>query len=184
MAERPKSEVPRQVADFSLLEQGGHTVRLSSLTGPGPLVLLVHPGVTHAGSVALLMEYRDRALNFQRHGAQIASISPDETSALAFVRSARGLPFILLSDPGRAALSALGALGGNGRNDMAVLLIDRARRVRHHDGVGLGSSEALLTLIKRGLARGRPQLFPRLSARLRALRDRFASRVYVTRATR
>jgi thioredoxin-dependent peroxiredoxin len=184
MAQRPKNEVPRQVADFSVPEQGGRTVRLSSLTGSGPLVLLVHPGVAHAGSVALLMEYRDRVLNFQLHGAQIASISPDESSALAYVRTARGLPFTLLSDPARAALSALGALGGSGGSDMAVLLLDRARRVRHHERVALGSSDALLTLVKRGVARGRRQFFPRLSAGLRALRDRFESRRYATRATR
>jgi thioredoxin-dependent peroxiredoxin len=184
MAGRPTSEMPRQVADFSVSEQGGLRVRLSSLTQPGPLVLLVHPGVTHAGSVALLMEYRDRVLNFKLHGAHVASISPDEASALAYVRTARGIPFMLLSDPGRTALSALGALGGNGGGEMAVLLLDRARRVRHHERSALGSSDALLTLIKRGIARGRPQIFPRLSAGLRALRDRFTSRRYATRATR
>lgn len=184
MVERPRNEAARQVADFAVLEQGGRTVRLSSLTGAGPLVLLVHPGVTHPDSLLLLMEYRDRALNFQQQGAQIASISPDETSALAFVRSARGLPFTLLSDPGRGALSALGALGGNGGHDMAVLLIDRARRVRHHEPVALGSSDALLTLVKRGAARGRLPLLPRLLDGLRSLGGRFAGPRYTTRATR
>ncbi|GAC1338227.1 MAG: hypothetical protein NVSMB23_05700 [Myxococcales bacterium] len=184
MAERPTSEMPRQVADFSVPEQGGKRVRLSSLTGRGPLVLLVHPGVTHPQSVALLLEYRDRALNFRQHGAQIASISPDEASALAFLRSARGLPFPLLSDPGRTALSALGALGGNGGEGMAVLLLDRARRVRHQQRAALGSSEALLTLVKRGGGRGRPPFFPRLRAALRTLRVRWANRGFATRATR
>src|SRR6202140_5667988 len=132
MAQRPKNEVPRQVADFSVPEQGGRTVRLSSLTAPGPLVLLVHPGVAHPGSVALLMEYRDRVLNFQLHGAQIASISPDESSALAYVRTARGLPFTLLSDPARAALSALGALGGSGGRTLGVQVVAPAPRVSPH----------------------------------------------------
>lgn len=163
-----KSELSRQVPDFAVADHEGRVTRLSRLASGGALVLLVHPGLREPRSLELLMEYRDRALGFQLQGARIASLSPDDPSALAFLRSERGLPFALLSDRDRAAISALGGLAlGRESAGLSVLLLDRARVVRHRAPSPLGSADELLLLVKRGLARGRTPAVVRLFAFLR-----------------
>lgn len=163
-----KSELPRQVADFAVADHEGHPARLSKLASGGPLILLVHPGLRDPRSLELLIEYRDRALGFRLQGARIASLSPDEPSALAFLRSERGLPFALLSDPDRSAISALGGLAlGRETGGLSVLLLDRGLVVRHRARAPLGSADELVLLVKRGIARGRGPRLARLTAFVR-----------------
>lgn len=175
------SELSRQVPDFAVTDHEGRVTRLSRLASGGALVLLVHPGLREPRSLELLAEYRDRALGFRLQGAQIAALSPDEPSALAFLRAERGLPFALLSDRDRSAISALGGLAlGRESSGLSVLLLDRARVVRHHARAPLGSADELLRLVKRGLARGRTPAVVRLGAFLKerfvALRQTLAAR--------
>jgi peroxiredoxin len=175
----PPSESARQVPNFAVRGHDGRRTRLSSLAAGGPLVLLVHPGLGDPRSLELLMEYRDRGRGFRLQGIQIAALSPDEPSALDFLRSERGLPFALLSDEGSGAISALGGLVGS--EGLAVLLLDRARFVRHRPRAPLGSADGLIVLAKRGEAKGPRRPFPRLGA---FVCDLVRHRPWITRPAR
>ncbi|HXN83020.1 MAG TPA: redoxin domain-containing protein [Myxococcales bacterium] len=181
MATSP-SEPVRQVPDFVVRGHDGRRTRLSTLAAGGPLVLLVHPGLGDPRSLELLMEYRDRGRGFRMQGMQIAALSPDEPSALDFLRSERGLPFALLSDEGSGAISALGGLVGS--EGLAVLLLDRARFVRHRPRAPLGSADGLLLLVKRGAVKSAKRPFPRLGGFVRDLIDLVRHRPWTTRPAR
>jgi hypothetical protein len=56
--------------------------------------------------------------------------------------------------------------------------------VRHHARTARGSADALLTLVRRGVAHSRPSPFPRVAALLRSIRDLFRHRAWATRTVR
>ena len=92
---------------FSLVSDTGVTVSLSALRG-SPVVLYFYPKDDTAGCTTQACGIRDAWGAFERSGAVVLGVSPDdETSHLRF-KAKFDLPFTLLSDPDHATAEAYG----------------------------------------------------------------------------
>src|SRR3954462_3569604 len=102
------------LADVSLLDVKGKTTTLSKVAGDCVLVLLVYEGASSKGAVRHLLDFRDAPMAFDKLGARIAAVSPDDPAAAAFLKTARGLSFPPLCDPHKKALGEGGVLEPTG----------------------------------------------------------------------
>ena len=94
--------------DFSLLNQDGQPVQLSSYRGQRHVVLYFYPKDETPGCTAEACGFRDQYEVFQEAGAEVIGVSADSVAShLAFARNRR-LPFQLLSDPDQATARAYG----------------------------------------------------------------------------
>ena len=92
---------------FSLVSDTGFTVSLSALRG-SPVVLYFYPKDDTAGCTTQACGIRDAWGAFERSGAVVLGVSPDdETSHLRF-KAKFDLPFTLLWDPDHATAEAYG----------------------------------------------------------------------------
>src|SRR3954465_13665467 len=91
------------LADVSLLDAKGKTTTLSKVAGDRVLVLLVYGGASSKDAVRHLLDFRDATMAFDKLGARIAAVSPDDPAAAAFLKTERGLGFPLLWDPQKKA---------------------------------------------------------------------------------
>ncbi len=96
--------------DFRLPADDGTTVQLSALRGK-PVILYFYPRDNTPGCTTEACDFRDRHEAVQRQDAVVLGVSPDGQQAHGKFKSKYGLPFQLLSDPGKATLVAYGAWG-------------------------------------------------------------------------
>ncbi len=96
--------------DFSLLDQDGETVALSSLRGQ-KVILYFYPAAMTPGCTTQACDFRDSIASLQASGYTVVGVSRDEPSKLREFRERDGLPFTLLSDPDHAVHSAYGVWG-------------------------------------------------------------------------
>ncbi|MEX0592075.1 MAG: thioredoxin-dependent thiol peroxidase [Nitriliruptoraceae bacterium] len=96
--------------DFTLSNQHGEDVTLSNLAG-APVVVYFYPKADTPGCTTQACDIRDQWAEFERAGAKVLGISPDEVDALAKFADKYDLPHTLLADPDRQAISAYGAWG-------------------------------------------------------------------------
>ena len=75
------------------------------------MVVYFYPAASTPGCTTQACDFRDNLTDLEAAGLDVVGVSPDEPEALARFRDAQGLTFPLLSDPGRAVLSAYGAWG-------------------------------------------------------------------------
>lgn len=95
---------------FELVDDAGRAVSLASLRGR-PVVLFFYPEADTPTCTTQACGYRDEMAAFERVGARVFGVSPDEAAALCAFREKFALPFPLLSDPANAVASAYGAFG-------------------------------------------------------------------------
>ena len=141
LAPRTGSQAP----DLSLLTAAGKHAQLADLARKGPLLVLCFAGPDDARGKELLLAYRDVTLAWRQHGVAICAVAEADPSALAFLRSARGLGFPLLADPDGTQLARWGMTGKVG-----LFLIDKHLIVKQRALGGRGDPALLLTFIKRG----------------------------------
>lgn len=129
MSLRPGDAAP----DFTLDDQDGRPVRLSSLWGKGPVVLFFYPKDDTAGCTAEACAFRDHYDAFQHAGASVVGISSQGTASKKAFATKNGLPFLLVSDKGGKAreqyqvkASFLGLVDGR-----ETFVIDRGGTIRH-----------------------------------------------------
>lgn len=103
-------EAGEQAPDFTLADQDGHDVTLSGLRG-APVVVYFYPRADTPGCTTQACGIRDQWGEFERAGAAVLGVSPDEVEALAKFAGKYDLPHRLLADPQRQAISAYGAWG-------------------------------------------------------------------------
>src|SRR5437588_5611056 len=96
------------LADAPLLDIKGKNTSLSRLAGDRVLVLLVYEGASSQEAVRHLLDFRDATMAFDRLGARIVGVSPDEPSTAAFLKTERGLSYPLACDPEKKALREWG----------------------------------------------------------------------------
>jgi thioredoxin-dependent peroxiredoxin len=125
---RPGAEAP----DFTLNDQDGKPVALSSFRGQKNVVVYFYPKDDTPGCTKESCAFRDQFTAFSDAGAEVLGISSDsEASHKAFAEKHR-LPFRLLADHGGKVRSAfkvpstLGLLPGR-----VTFVIDKGGVIRH-----------------------------------------------------
>jgi peroxiredoxin Q/BCP len=88
----------QEAPDFTLADQDGEPTTLSSLRG-APVVLYFYPKADTPGCTTQACGIRDRRSEYERAGARVLGVSPDEVAALRRFADKYGLDFTLLADP-------------------------------------------------------------------------------------
>ncbi len=93
--------------DFTLPDQNGAEVSLKDLRG-GWVVLYFYPKADTPGCTTQACGVRDRSADYERAGARVLGVSPDEVGAVAKFDSKHGLGFTLLADADHAVAERYG----------------------------------------------------------------------------
>lgn len=86
--------------DFSLSDESGRTVRLSSLKGKN-VVLVFYPGDDTPGCTRQLCQFRDSWEIARQRGVELFGVNPQSATKHAHFRGKFQFPFPLLVDSGR-----------------------------------------------------------------------------------
>ncbi|MBD7957179.1 thioredoxin-dependent thiol peroxidase [Microbacterium sp. Sa4CUA7] len=123
--------------DFTLTDQDGTSVALSSLRGRRVIVYF-YPAAMTPGCTTQACDFRDSFPALQAAGYTVLGVSRDEPSKLREFRERDGLTFDLLSDPDHAVHEAYGAWGEKMNYGKVVegvirstFVIDEAGTVEH-----------------------------------------------------
>jgi peroxiredoxin Q/BCP len=90
-------EAGESAPDFTLPDQHGEEVSLSELRG-SPVVLYFYPRADTPGCTIQACGIRDRRADYERAGARVLGISPDEVEAVRKFDDKYSLGFTLLAD--------------------------------------------------------------------------------------
>ena len=123
------SEAP----DFELRSDTGETVRLSSFRGR-PVVLYFYPKDHTSGCTTQACGLRDAWSEFERAGAVVLGVSPDDVASHERFRRDYELPFTLLADPDHAVAEAYGVWAEKSRSGRTYMGIVRSTFVIDPDG--------------------------------------------------
>lgn len=119
--------------DFSLPDQHGATVRLSSFRGERDVLLVFFPFAFTGVCTGELRELRDRLFELESAGAAVLALSCDTMFSLRVFADRDGLELPLLSDfwPHGEVAAAYGVLDERrGCPTRSTFLVDRAGTVR------------------------------------------------------
>jgi thioredoxin-dependent peroxiredoxin len=94
--------------EFSLPDQNGSVVSLSSLLTKGPVVLFFYPAAMTKGCTAEACHFRDIGSEFESLGAHRIGISMDDVTKQAQFASNEALDYPLLADVGGNVARAYG----------------------------------------------------------------------------
>src|SRR3989338_5427638 len=103
-------EAGKKAPDFSLPDSEGNIVKLGDLKGKR-VVLYFYPKDDTPGCTVEACVFRDMEGDFEKRGAVILGISPDNSASHAAFTSKYKLPFMLLADEGAAVAKKYGAWG-------------------------------------------------------------------------
>ena len=117
--------------DFELQTDTGETVRLSSFRGQ-PVVLYFYPKDHTSGCTTQACGIRDAWSEFERAGAVVLGVSPDDVASHASFRAE--LPFTLLADPDHKVAEAYGVWAEKSRYGRTYMGIVRSTFVIGPDG--------------------------------------------------
>lgn len=90
-------EAGRKAPDFTLPDQNGKQVKLSSLRGQ-PVVLYFYPRADTPGCTVQACGVRDRRADYEKAGARVLGVSPDPVEDVAKFDHKFDLGFTLLAD--------------------------------------------------------------------------------------
>ncbi len=117
--------------EFTLPDQDGKPVSLSSLLGTGALILYFYPADFTPGCTREACAIRDMHGDVARSGLTVAGVSPQTPQSHRNFRLKYGLPFTLLSDPDKSVARLYGVAGPFGMGlRRATFLIDGERVIR------------------------------------------------------
>jgi peroxiredoxin Q/BCP len=100
-------EEGKPAPDFSLTSDAGDEITLSKLRG-SPVVLYFYPKDDTPGCTTQACGIRDDWSAFEKLGAVVLGVSPDDERSHAKFRQKYGLPFTLLADTGHAVTEQYG----------------------------------------------------------------------------
>jgi thioredoxin-dependent peroxiredoxin len=117
--------------DFTLPDQHGRPVTLSTLCAEGPVVVFFYPAAMTAGCTKEACHFRDLQAAFAAAGAQRVGISMDDTSKQADFASTHAFDYPLLADVEGTVAKAYGVkrLVGLLKVRRKTFVIDRDRRI-------------------------------------------------------
>jgi thioredoxin-dependent peroxiredoxin len=100
-------EAGQQAPDFTLADQDGNEVSLSSLRGE-TVVLYFYPRADTPGCTTQACNVRDRSSEYATAGARVIGVSPDSVDAVKKFADKFDLEFTLLADADHAVAEAYG----------------------------------------------------------------------------
>ncbi len=115
-------EEGKPAPEFELQSDAGESVKLSDLRGK-PVVLYFYPKDDTPGCTTQACGIRDAYGEFERAGAVVLGVSPDDEKSHVKFRDKYELPFTLLADPDHQVAESYGAWGEKtymGRTYMGV----------------------------------------------------------------
>jgi thioredoxin-dependent peroxiredoxin len=101
-------DVGDQAPDFQLPDQTGGKVRLSDFKGQ-TVVLYFYPRADTPGCTTQACGVRDRRADYEKAGARVIGVSPDEVGAIDKFAGKYDLGFTLLADADHAIAEKYGA---------------------------------------------------------------------------
>ncbi len=126
-------EQGKQAPDFELASDAGEKVKLSALRGK-PVVIYFYPKDDTPGCTKQACAIRDAWGDFQRAGAVVLGISPDNEASHAKFKAKYDLPFALLADPGHEVSEAYGVWGERSFAGRKYMGVERSTFVIGADG--------------------------------------------------
>lgn len=117
--------------EFTLPDQDGHNLSLSTLLNQGPLILYFYPADFTPGCTREASMIRDLHSEIQDVGLLVAGVSPQAPQSHRQFRERYQLPFTLLSDVEKFVVRMYdvnGPLGFGVRR--ATYLVDQSRQIR------------------------------------------------------
>jgi thioredoxin-dependent peroxiredoxin len=119
--------------DFELPSDTGETVKLSGLRGK-PVVLYFYPKDDTPGCTAQACGIRDVYGEFERAGAVVLGVSPDDEASHVKFKEKYGLPFTLLADADHAVAEQYGVWGEKSYAGRTYMGVSRSTFVIAADG--------------------------------------------------
>jgi peroxiredoxin Q/BCP len=123
--------------DFTLADQDGEPVTLSAFRGQ-TVVLYFYPKADTPGCTKQACGVRDRSADYEKAGAVVFGVSPDNVAKLKRFVDKYGLDFTLLADPDHAVAERYGVWVEKTRygrtyfgNARTTFIIDGDGLVRH-----------------------------------------------------
>ena len=126
-------EEGKPAPDFELASDSGETVTLSSLKG-SKVVLYFYPKDDTPGCTAQACGIRDAWGDFERAGAVVLGVSPDDESSHVKFKEKYGLPFTLLADTGHRAADDYGVWVEKNYGGKTYMGVERSTFVIDEDG--------------------------------------------------
>jgi peroxiredoxin Q/BCP len=126
-------EEGKPAPDFELKSDGGETVRLSSLRGK-PVVLYFYPKDDTTGCTTQACGIRDAYGEFERAGAVVLGVSPDDEQSHVKFKNKFDLPFTLLADTNHEVADAYGVWGEKKYMGRSYMGVNRSTFVIGPDG--------------------------------------------------
>jgi peroxiredoxin Q/BCP len=126
-------EEGKPAPDFELRSDSGETVRLSALRGK-PVVLYFYPNDDTPGCTTQACGIRDAYGDFERAGAVVLGVSPDDERSHAKFRDKYKLPFTLLADTEHEVAEQYGVWGEKKYMGRTYMGINRSTFVIAEDG--------------------------------------------------
>jgi peroxiredoxin (alkyl hydroperoxide reductase subunit C) len=126
-------QVGERAPDFTLRDQNGESVTLSSLQGEKNVLLVFYPFAFSRICTGELCQVRDDLPTYQNDDLQILALSVDSPFALKSYAQAEGYDFPLLADfwPHGAVAKAYGVFNEtSGMANRGTFLVDKAGTVR------------------------------------------------------
>jgi peroxiredoxin Q/BCP len=119
--------------EFELTSDSGETVKLSDLRGR-QVVLYFYPKDDTPGCTAQACGIRDAYGEFERAGAVVLGVSPDDERSHVKFKEKYGLPFTLLADTDHRVAEEYGVWGEKSYMGRTYMGIDRSTFVIDEDG--------------------------------------------------
>ncbi|MBA2461934.1 MAG: thioredoxin-dependent thiol peroxidase [Actinobacteria bacterium] len=119
--------------EFELRSDDGGTVSLSALRGK-PVVLYFYPKDDTPGCTAQACAIRDAWGDFERAGALVLGVSPDDEASHVKFKEKYGLPFTLLADPEHSTAEAYGVWVEKNMAGRTYMGVERSTFVIDADG--------------------------------------------------
>jgi peroxiredoxin Q/BCP len=126
-------EEGKPAPDFQLTSDAGETVKLSDLRGK-PVVLYFYPKDDTPGCTAQACGIRDVYGEFERAGAVVLGVSPDDEGSHVKFKEKYGLPFTLLADPEHEVAEEYGVWGEKNYAGRTYMGVNRSTFVIGEDG--------------------------------------------------
>jgi thioredoxin-dependent peroxiredoxin len=119
--------------DFALRSDTGETIRLSELRGK-PVVLYFYPKDDTPGCTTQACGIRDAYAEFERAGAVVLGVSPDDEASHVKFKDKYDLPFTLLVDADHEVADLYGVWGEKEYMGRTYLGVSRSTFVIAEDG--------------------------------------------------
>jgi peroxiredoxin Q/BCP len=124
-------EPEQKAPEFTLPDQNGHDISLTSLLKDGPAILYFYPADFTPGCTKEACSIRDLHREIGRAGMTVAGISPQSPDSHKRFREKYSLPFTLLSDETREVIKMFGVNGLFGVwVQRATFLVDQNRVIK------------------------------------------------------